>query len=182
MKCTACNEGLLAPSFLEDMPRAHTCLSCGGLWILIENYVRWIESKPGIEAEEVDESEVVDTKSALLCPMSGAIMQKIRISHKSERRIDYSPSVGGVWLDKGEWEILKQEGLAGSLNKILTAHWQKSIREDSARAMFTELYQSRFGEETYEKLKEVREWLNANDQKSDIRAYLLAADPYSVEK
>ncbi len=41
-------------------------------------------------------------------------MRKLRLSTTTEHRIDYSASVAGVWLDKGEWQLLKEEGLAGS--------------------------------------------------------------------
>lgn len=182
MKCTSCKEGTLIPCFLEGLFRAHTCSTCGGDWILIEDYVSWKEHNPDLKMSGNVNFEIDDTKTALLCPISGSIMQKFRLTHDSDRRIDYSPSVGGVWLDKGEWEFLKQENLAGSLNTILTLHWQKSIREDNAKATFEDLYQSKFGDESYAKVKEVREWLNKQPEKSDLRAYILAENPYSAER
>ena len=90
--------------------------------------------------------------------------------------------VGGVWLDKGEWELLKSENLAGSLNAVLTAHWQRNIRINSTKENFAEIYQDKFGQETYKKVKELREWLYQQPNKADLRAYILAEDPYSAEK
>lgn len=182
MKCTSCKEGVLSPSFLEGLFRAHTCTVCGGNWVLIEDYVAWKERHPEHTFSEKADFEIEETKNAMLCPMTGSIMQKFRLTHDSDRRLDYSPSVGGVWLDKGEWEYLKQEQLAGSLNSIFTAHWQKSIRDDSAKNTLSELYRERFGEESYTKAQEMREWLNAHPRKADIRAYILAEDPYSAER
>lgn len=138
MKCTACNKGILSPSFIDGLFRAHTCTECGGDWILIEDYVTWQERNPEFQFSTDVICEVEDSATALLCPVTGTIMRKFRLTAKSSHRIDYSSSVGGVWLDKGEWELLKQEGLAGSLNAVLTAHWQNNIRLDSAKENFAE--------------------------------------------
>jgi len=110
------------------------------------------------------------------------IMRKLRLSKDTEHRIDYSASVGGVWLDKGEWQLLKDQGLAGSLNAVLTSHWQKNIRINNTKDNFTTIYKDKFGDESYQKIKELREWLIEQPNKADLRAYLLATDPYSAEK
>ncbi|WP_345549605.1 zf-TFIIB domain-containing protein [Microbulbifer aestuariivivens] len=186
MKCTSCKSGLLKPTFIDTIFRGHTCTSCGGNWILIQDYVSWKEKNPQYQfAENISEAEVseaTDSKSALLCPISGAIMQKFKITAACEHRLDYSVSVGGLWLDKGEWELLKSEGLAGSLNAVVTRQWQKKIRQESARQSFQDLYRAKFGEELYEEVRKTREWLQSQTQQADIRAYLLAEDPYSAER
>ena len=114
--------------------------------------------------------------------MTGTIMRKMRISKGNQHRLDYSAPVGGVWLDKGEWELLKHEGLAGSLNAILTEQWQTKIKDQKAEATFDALYLSKFGEEDYQKIKDLRSWLNAHPLKMDLRSFLLAEDPYSAKR
>ncbi|CAM3897445.1 hypothetical protein VA7868_00501 [Vibrio aerogenes CECT 7868] len=185
MNCTHCNNGTLRPSFIDGLFRAHTCSGCGGNWILIEDFVTWKEKNEAYHfpadyrlSEEVGE----DTKRALICPVSGVIMRKFKISAKNDHRIDYSVPVGGIWLDKGEWELLKAEGLAGALNQVVTAQWQKKIREENAADNFSALYEAKFGQADYAKIRDIREWLNAHPQKADLRSYLLAEDPYSAEK
>jgi len=182
MKCTSCKIGELKPSFIDGQFRAHTCSNCQGNWILIEDYVSWKERNPEFTFDSDISCEVEETKTALLCPITGTIMRKMRLSANSTHRIDYSVSVGGVWLDKGEWELLKQEGLAGALNTVLTVHWQKNIQLDSAKENFAEIYQDKFGEEAYGKVRKFREWLNNQPCKADLRAYILAEHPYSAEK
>ncbi|WP_111980234.1 zf-TFIIB domain-containing protein [Algibacillus agarilyticus] len=185
MDCTSCKSGALIPSFIEGQFRAHTCSSCGGNWILIEDFVSWKERNPEYAFADnisIEESEITDTKKALLCPSSGAIMRKFRISSTHHHKLDYSNLVGGIWLDKGEWELLKSEGLAGCLNAVLKQNWQNNIRQNNAKANFAEIYSAKFGDETYAKVKELREWLSSQDKKSDLRAYLLADDPYSANK
>ena len=78
MNCTSCNNGYLKPSFIEGQFRAHSCTSCGGDWILIEDYVLWKDRNPEYKFSEnisFEESEIADTKKALICPSSGTIMQ-----------------------------------------------------------------------------------------------------------
>jgi len=182
MKCTSCHQGILSPSFIDGLFRAHTCTVCGGNWVLIEDYVSWKERNPDIQFSVAATYEVEESNTALLCPVTGTIMRKFRLTSKNAHRLDYSSSVGGVWLDKGEWELLKQEGLAGSLNTLLTAHWQKNIQLDSAKENFAAIYQDKFGEEAYGKVREFRQWLNNQPCKADLRAYILAEHPYSAEK
>lgn len=182
MKCPNCKSSNLIPSYLEGLFRAHTCSNCNGNWLLVEDYVAWKERNPEFTFSSEVVFEAEDTKRALLCPVSGVIMHKYKIAHDSGHKLDYSPIVGGVWLDKGEWEYLKEKNLAGSMNKVFTSQWQKAIREKNAEITFKDIYQEKFGEETYAKVKEVREWLNNHPCKTDLRAYILAENPYSAEK
>ena len=184
MKCTSCSHGVLKPGFIEGQFRAHTCSSCQGNWILIEDFVAWRERHPDYQfAEHITlDTEAGETKTALLCPSSGAIMRKFRISATNAHRVDYSAAVGGIWLDAGEWELLKAEGLAGSLNAVVTRQWQNRIREQSTQQNFSDIYRDKFGAETYDKIKALREWLHSQPQKADLRAYLLAEDPYAADR
>jgi len=65
---------------------------------------------------------------------------------------------------------------------LLTPHWQKNIRINNTKDNFTEIYKDKFGEVPYEKIKKLREWLYQQPNKADLRAYLLAENPYSAEK
>ena len=182
MRCTRCKAGDLSPDFIEQQFRAHSCNNCGGYWILIEDYVSWKERNPQHKFSDIEVSELPDSSKAMLCPISGTIMRKLHISKDNSHRLDYSTAVGGVWLDKGEWELLKHEGLAGSLNKILTEQWQGEIREQKSEETFHHIYRAKFGEQDYQKIKELRVWLDGHPHKADLRAYLLAEDPYSANK
>jgi Zn-finger nucleic acid-binding protein len=184
MKCTSCNQGALEPTFLEGQFRSHKCTNCHGDWILIEDYAAWKERHPDYEfADSIafEESETEDSKRALFCPVSGTVMSKYKLSSRNKHRLDYSVTVGGIWLDKGEWELLKVEGLAGSLNSMVTQSWQTRLRAQTAKEHFGDIYSSKFGEENYAQVKAFREWLLAQDNKADLRAYVLAQDPYSAK-
>lgn len=184
MKCPSCQNGSLNPHFIDQLFRSHKCNQCEGDWILVEDFVSWKDRNPEYRFNEslnVSE-EISDTKQAMLCPVSGVIMRKFKISAEHDHRIDYSHLSGGIWLDKGEWELLKAENIAGSLNKVVTQVWQNQIREDSAIENFKEIYANKFSNEDYTQLKEVKAWLDQHPQKHDLRAYLMAEDPYSAQK
>jgi len=78
--------------------------------------------------------------------------------------------------------IIKKRRVSGLFKWGRYSNWQRNIRQDSAAQNFSAIYKAKFGDETYSKLKEMRTWLNSHEQKSDLRAYLLAEDPYSAEK
>ncbi|MEP1447558.1 MAG: zf-TFIIB domain-containing protein [Paraglaciecola sp.] len=185
MNCTACNEGTLNPSFIDGLFRAHTCSNCGGDWILIEDYAAWRERHSDYEFAkniQFEEEQALDNKHAILCPVTHTIMRKFKISAHNSHRLDYSSRIGGLWLDKGEWELLSREGLAGSLNALVTDAWQRKIREDSAKEHFSDIYSDRFGDDVYNKIKDIRAWLQSQPHKADLRAYLMAEDPYSAKR
>jgi Zn-finger nucleic acid-binding protein len=183
MNCPKCENGSLVPSYLELFFCVHTCDSCGGNWLLIEDYVNWKEQYSEHHWVDVNVSEDIDDSvKALLCPLSGLIMRKLKITKDSTHRLDYSAAVGGVWLDNGEWDMLKKAGLAGSLNTILTEHWQQIIRSQRSEDTFDMLYLAKFGEQDYEKIKSLRTWLINHPKKADIRSFLLAVDPYSARR
>ena len=181
MKCTACRQGTLQPSFMDSLFRAHTCDYCGGNWVFIEDFLAWREQNSEYDFAQNFrlEEDVEETSRALLCPVTGAIMTKFRISTNTHHRVDYSASVGGVWLDKGEWQLLKKEGVAGHLSSIVTQSWQDDVRRQGTKESFEAIYLSRFGEEDYKKAKALREWFQAHPKKADLRCYIFIDDPYS---
>ncbi len=182
MKCPHCKTETLVPSFIDSLFRGHTCNLCHGHWLLIEDYLNWLDQHKSHQFQQDPEFELDESKQALICPMTGAIMQKFRIDAESEHKLNYSHAVGGVWLDKGEWSLLKEKGYAGSLNKVFTLHWQKMIRENQTHAKFAKMYRTKFGNMDYERVRIFRHWLEHHPRKSELIAYLNAADPYSAER
>jgi hypothetical protein len=108
----------LNSSFIDGLFKACTCTYCGGDWVLVEDYAVWRERHPDYEFAKdihVEEINVADTKKSMLCPSTKTIMRKFKISATTSHRLDYSTAVGGLWLDKGEWELLVREGLPSQL-------------------------------------------------------------------
>ncbi|WP_258405428.1 zf-TFIIB domain-containing protein [Shewanella sp. FJAT-52076] len=183
MHCSACKHGSLVPTRLDNLFLAHRCNHCGGHWVLIDDFVTWKQANPDTEFEAitaVEDSE--DSPMALFCPMSHTLMRKLKISTDTDHRLDYSAAVGGVWLDKGEWPLLKSMGLASCLNLLVTQEWQNRLKQSQTQANFGEHYRRKFGDSTYTELKRIRDWLQGQPNKAELKSYLLADDPYSTKR
>lgn len=184
MKCPSCQRGELKYSQLEEFLPCQTCNHCTGNWLLLIDYLSWQSVTKFAETPDENPEnasiEVDESNQALICPITGKLMTKYRISSKTTHKIDLSTAANGIWLDKGEWELLKQQGLAHKLNSIFTEPYQQHLRNELASKSFEELYQRQFSEENYQKLKDFRQWLDKQDKRAEILAYLIAEDPYSA--
>ena len=177
MRCPSRKTGTLQQAYLEEYFPCYTCDHCEGNWIQLEDYFRWKNLKSENQKDasaDIDVVELADTKQALICPVTGKLMLKYRISKESEHRLDLSPYANAVWLDQGEWLLLKQQGLANQINRIFTDPWQKKIREAVSKENLELLYQQKLGEQDYRKAKEMRDWLTDHPHADFIKAYIIA--------
>lgn len=184
MQCTSCKQGTLQPAYLDALFQSHHCSHCEGDFVLIPDYLRWLKqaindnkeiaSQLVTGVETIDEDSINDTQRMILCPITGRMMTKYKISATSSHYLDYSPTVQGIWLDKGEWTLLVANGLADQLHKIFTDHWQLEIRAQESHNMLEKLHREKFGDTDYQKIKEFRSWMNNHEKKADIIAYIAA--------
>ncbi|KPJ92532.1 MAG: hypothetical protein AMJ53_09190 [Gammaproteobacteria bacterium SG8_11] len=183
MKCTSCRQGVLKPAYLDDLFPCYTCSHCGGNWIYLRDYLRWLEKNEDLVVNEQSDAELVinETKGVMTCPKTGKLMLKYRISKDQDHMLDLSPDINGIWMDKGEWSLLKNAGLARHLNSIFTEPWQRKIRQSKTKQTLEALYIEEFGEEDYKRLKEIRNWIYGKANKAEYLAYLLAEKPYSAQ-
>ena len=175
MKCSSCKNGNLERGYFEGLFACHTCSNCGGDLILLGDFLRWQELNPKAELSVDAKVDVVaeDTSRAMLCPLSGTLMTKYRIAADTEHRLDLSPSINAVWLDKGEWDLLKEKGLANNLNEIFTSHWQRGIREAETAEMLEGMYFKKFGDR-YSEVKAFKDVIKDMKNKAEVVAYLLS--------
>lgn len=125
MKCPSCGIGKLESSYFDGLFACQWCSKCDGELILLRDLKKWQEQHPESEFTVSAEVEMisVDTAKAMVCPLRGGLMTKYRISADTQHRLDLSPTVNAVWLDKGEWNLIKEKGLATKLSDIFTDHW-----------------------------------------------------------
>lgn len=67
-----------------------------------------------------------------------------------------------------------------NMNDFFTAPWQNKLKEEMTKNRFAERYKNKFGAENYNKLKEIREWINSSELKNEMIAYLTDKDPYKL--
>ncbi len=186
MQCTSCKTGQLQSSTLDTTLICHTCDNCGGHWIKLENYIEWHKIQDPQQAVvdeigvEVDTLHTKESANALLCPESGAIMTKFHITSDTSHKIDWCNQSSSIWLDKGEWSLLKEKGVADKLNQIFSQEWQEKIITETSRNNREALLIDKLGEENYSRLKLVRTWLHEHspENKALMVSFLVSRDPF----
>lgn len=168
---------------LDDHLSAATCDGCGGHWLSHGDYESWIKAH-GDTLPEKHFSEVTfqvgDVQGAKICPDCGRILLKYRVGHGLDFNLDHCSGCGGVWLDKNEWDALRARNLHDEIHKMFSTSWQAQVRGERMRERLEEAYQNRFGRDAYEKVKDVRAWLQAQPQKSALLAFIADEDPFSI--
>lgn len=185
MKCISCKQGGLIPQKLEPNLPCHECNQCGGVWLTMSDYLNWIDKTShrapnDRPAQGALESLTEESASALLCPQSGRIMLKFRLGANCDRSVDYSPAANAVWLDKGEWQLIKQQRLETSLNLVFTDVWQRKIKQELTSQSLEKRFRNRFGDSHYEKLQEIHNWIYSQENPSEFIAYLADPTPLSI--
>ena len=175
MKCSSCKKGTLERAHFEGLFACHSCTHCGGDLILLGDYIEWQAANPGSELSADASVDVValETSRAMVCPLSGTLMTKYRIAADTEHRLDLSPAINAVWLDKGEWNLLKEKGLANKLATIFTNHWQRSVIAEEREALISGINEERFGD-NFEAIKSFKGLISGMPNRSEVIAYLLA--------
>ncbi len=126
------------------------CPDSGGQYISSASYMKWLAKQPARlpqlpETEPVEESES-DSTVALICPESGTVMQRYKVGHGFAFAINRSIT-GGIWLDAGEWDALRQRNFHDEIHLVFTAPWQKQVRSERAQATYDERLRSALGPE-----------------------------------
>jgi len=63
---------------------------------------------------------------------------------------------------------------------IFSASWQSRAREESRVSKLDQVYENRFGAESYQKAKEIRAWLQGHPKRRELLAFLADEDPYRI--
>ncbi len=111
-------------------------------------------------------------RPALICPESGCVLLRYKAGHGLPFHLDRSPATGGVWLDRGEWEALKRQGLHVELNLIFTASYQRDVRAAEYAQSLEKVFQDRIGPGDFDRVAEFKEWMIRHPKRHDILCYL----------
>lgn len=66
------------------------------------------------------------------------------------------------------------------VNDFFTTEWQGKIRREMTAQWFEESYRKKFGDDNYNKLKEIRRWIYEDKQKGEMISFLIDEDPYKI--
>lgn len=173
MQCPSCNSNSLKPIKLQIGLPARQCQKCSGVLIDLLSYREWAEDYSHNSANQQQLMEVEDNSKALVCPKCSKIMLKFRIAGSTLNKIDVCSSCDEAWLDSGEWQLLGSLALQDKLNTIFTEPWQTSIRENDIEISHKTRFKELLGNSDYNKLTEIKDWINGHPQKADLIRFIL---------
>lgn len=167
---------------LEPHLPAHTCLQCNGVWIASSDYWAWLE-QPAVSYDPTRAEAPTparDPARAKRCPGCGHIVLSYPVNRALPFRIDQCGHCNSFWLDRGEWDVLRQQQLHRLLHKITNEPWQRQLRAEERRATWEAIYTARFGADDYAEIQRIRAWLTAHPQRAMLLAFLTSPDPYNL--
>lgn len=174
MICPACGARQFAPKKIDGALPAEECTQCHGVLVELELYRMWRKNRPQVAAHEYV-GEITEVNDAVrLCPQTGRMMTRIRVSNDNPLLLDYSVAAQAVWFDHGEWERLMALGLSGQLDAILSERWQSELKQAASRERTENAMRVRFGDAAYEELVRVREWMATQPNRLEMIAFLTA--------
>lgn len=174
MDCPQCKGYRLEPKMLEEGLLAASCIKCEGALLPLMNYRYWIDQQPEVVTDTQNTEVAEDNEKAQLCPKCRHLMTKYRIGSNSLNRIDLCSACDEAWLDKGEWQLLKQLDLHEKLPRIFTDAWQRNIRQKRSEALQRKRYIEMLGEADHNRLTDFKVWLDNHSEKQSILRYLFS--------
>ena len=160
---------------LESGLEAYRCVDSGGHYIPSQAYLRWIQQQPARLPHLPKSAELaelaVDSSKTLFCPESGTLMSRFKVGHGFVFSIDRSIT-GGVWLDGGEWETLRQRNFHDEIHLVFTAPWQKQVRTTQAQAIYEQTLRASLGQDLLDRLTLLRTELLDHSHRNLALAYL----------
>ena len=178
MNCPKCRTVSLSPVKLERGLSAMGCPSCGGAVVSLLSYRDWLElfapqapdGGHGLSGREPVDGQ--ETHIALNCPKCKRLMVKYRIAVDMESRLDFCVNCDEVWLDAGEWELLKAMELERRMPMVLTEVWQRRVREQEREDNLDQRLMKFVSRADLVKARKVRQWLQDHPNKSEILLYI----------
>ena len=122
-----------------------------------------------------------DFNKAKICPECKHILIKYKVDIEKKFYIEHCGTCSGVWFDLNKWELIIKYNLHINLYDIFTEHSQRRMREVETKKYFDKKYNLKFGRIEYEKLKDIKKWIDNNENKSEILGFLLKVDPYKAK-
>jgi len=157
MSCCGC-KGTYEKKILATHLSGQICVNCNVISFTLSDYLYYLSRKESMDDKFGNDYVIEeDTKRAMICNC-GSIMNKYRINHESERRVDYCHACQAICLDKGEWEYLNKNNLHRCINKIFTSSYQRDLRHKRTKAVLNNNYEEQFGAKDYKQIKEIRDW------------------------
>ena len=181
MQCPKNKKIELVEGTLADTLKVQCCPDCKGTWIPAEHYASWQAQQPLQEASldlmgtDLDINFVqspLDTRASL-CPECNRYLSRARVEVKPPFYVERCLACGGIWCDRGEWDVLEKLGLHTTIPKLFTTEWQTQVREKQQANREREATIEKLGPEIAERIFELAEVLEQHPNGDFGVAYLM---------
>jgi hypothetical protein len=175
MKSPTGSRQTLTPITLEDGLTAYQCPESGGHYIPAAAYMRWLSKQPArsehLPPGSGTAAEERPSENAYLCPETDSIMTRYKVGHGFRFTIDRSIT-GGVWLDAGEWEALRQRNFHDEIHFIFTDPWQRKILREALSTSASQRLEARLGSDLFARLTTLKQEIANHPHQAEIHAFL----------
>lgn len=161
-----------------DMAVKH-CPDCKGTWIPAGEYEVWQSQQSQTRVEAIPKTLDVDyvqspfdTKAAL-CPECRHYLSRAKVGLKTPFYVERCPNCGGIWCDRGEWDILERLGLHTSIGQLFSSEWQIRVKAREYAAREKEATVEKLGESLAQQVFELAELLENHPNGDFGVAYLM---------
>jgi Zn-finger nucleic acid-binding protein len=181
MHCPKCSRSELVNGLLSDMLFTKYCQECAGEWISGRNYQSWRSDRPATapNPDVVAQNYYLpytpspcDTKTAQ-CPECRRIMARGKISLKQPFYLEHCLTCGGIWCDRGEWEILEQLNLHTNIAQIFSGTWQAKARASHLNELERQAVIDKVGVELAQQVFDLADILTKHPSGDFAAAYLM---------
>ena len=176
--CPKCISPGLSHTLIDESLPAYSCKTCRGTLLNLVAYRRWRDTtdtphqprKGGLEPAPPE-----DSSDAIKCTKCRRVMTKYRIAAAADNRIDYCVGCEDIWLDDGEWDLIANLVGTDQLAAVLSQAWQYRVRAGRRKHMETARMKDMLGAD-YERVAEIREWVQAHPSRTEILALVSRRD------
>ena len=187
MKCLVCQDMELKEHEITPGLRVYNCHVCVGIGLILKIILNGLIGA-AIALQIILKEKITvrkylkvnDSTNPKLCPNCQKILRVYKVANDLTFRLEHCHFCNGIWFDKNEWEVLREKRLHDRVEKIFTNSWQKRLVEEERKEDLEKFYLRKFGAEDYEKIKQVREWLNGKENRSMLITFLMNNDPYKL--
>ncbi len=149
-----------------------------GIWIPALHYWKWIATQNITYPPEINDGEFeageTDTKSGKVCSDCGKVLRRYAVGHGVGFHVDQCPNCTSIWLDSGEWEILKEKNLHSAIHFMFSEPWQNRVKKDKVQDHFESQYRTRLGDSLFEEVHAFKKMIIDHEDCSLILTYLRA--------
>ena len=180
MDCPKCKSELVN-GILSDLLLTKHCRECQGDWISGHNYQTWKSQRPEVSPNPdvlAQNYQLPHTPSALdaktaLCPECGCVMARGKVSLQEPFYLEHCLTCGGIWCDRGEWEVLEQLKLDTNIAQIFSGIWQAQVRTSHANALERQAVIDKVGIEIAQQVFDFADLLAKQPNGDFAAAYLM---------